>query len=140
MTKSSMVLTYKTILCIMYNEPRDLFLSLYIQHIYVWFFAAMLLSFIFKVVGCCCWAVHFRLFLLLRFAMHLSAMHHCSNNKMHIMFGLLCIPSFIWLSFLSPFLCCFVLYVHAHCICVIFTFEIDSSNVQTVWGKLWEHK
>lgn len=75
-------------------------------------------------------------FLLLRFAMHLSAMHHCSNNKMHIMFGLLCIPSFIWLSFLSPFLCCFVLYVHAHCICVIFTFEIDSSNVQTVWGKL----
>lgn len=97
MTKSSMVLTYKTILCIMYNEPRDLFLSLsawfffiilfYVHTTYMCIYIHMIFCcyasfFIFKVVGCCCcWAVHFCLFFLfLRFAMHLSAMHHCSKK------------------------------------------------------------
>lgn len=54
MTKSSMVLTYKTILCIMYNEPRDLFLSVFLfvykQHIFIYNFCCFASFFYFKVV------------------------------------------------------------------------------------------
>lgn len=97
------------------------FLWVYTTYIYIQFLLLCFFLFILRLLLLC---RAFCLFLLLRFALHLSAMHHCANIKMHIMFGLLCI-----LHFFSIFYVVIFFYSIA---------QIDSSNVQNHLRKDYE--